>query len=254
MKPTPSAAPPQGPGYGFGGGLKERELKQSSQQPYVTGDLAVAAGGAKPQSTETEADSTVPSPASAFTVSDKSSAGALQAARPPVFAGQEFARAPLGKVKVTDYGSNLPDPGAVMVSFKLEQAGQEVRVVDRDGSVYTGPLEFSARPDLFSRRLSPQTAPALPGTTGAVPGYSFKLIGTNRTLNQRVVFTGMLLPTNSVLNLSNLSSATASSPRTAARGIVPPLNNARVSGRLLVGDSTVPIEIDALPVKPGPSQ
>jgi hypothetical protein len=88
---------------------------------------------------------------------------------------------------------------AVLFSFQVEQSGQQLRVIDSDGSVYSGYI-----------RAAPRTSPAAPeaaqpvqvnrsgGRQIAASGapqtnFSFRVTGTNRSLNQAVVFSGDLL-------------------------------------------------------------
>lgn len=150
--------------------------------------------------------------------------------------------------------NNAPSSAAqaVLVSFSLEQAGQQLRAVDQDGSIYSGSLQDPGRADLTaSRQLSlrapPQEAPAVASSTDALnsawPQYFFQLTGTNRSLNQKVVFTGTLIPTNAV-EVMKLRSSLAAQP-----GTLPPLPQSRVSGRAVVGGAQA-IEINALPSKP----
>lgn len=94
----------------------------------------------------------------------------------------------------------------VLNSFQLEQQGQNIRIVDRDGSVYTGSVEWAAvalpsattaRPtkDAYSRGAVRPASRAEARTTAQSLGaedqpVSFTVRGTNATLRQLVTFTG----------------------------------------------------------------
>ncbi len=68
----------------------------------------------------------------------------------------------------------------VLASFRTEQTGNRLRVIDADGSVYTGVLA-AARGQVSN------------GTVSPVQSRSFRVSGTNVTSRQRVVFTGRLV-------------------------------------------------------------
>lgn len=112
---------------------------------------------------------------------------------------------------------------AVLKNFQVSQNGSTIRVVDQDGSVYTGTLEAedasaaaatesfapAANRDNSTKIESPKLeqsdkvdanqaqAPAGGGqfdmNTSQGQKYSFRVGGMNRTLNQSVVFTATLL-------------------------------------------------------------
>jgi hypothetical protein len=183
---------------------------------------------------------------------------------------------------------------AVLASFQVEQAGQVLRIVDGDGSVYTGSLQLanaprrgrSAKADAPaasfgarapSRALEQEVASSLDSDRPAQQTYSFRVAGTNRSLQKQVVFTGNLLTaTNLILSLpgvtnfsiggglatgdrrdalsygaSNLSIGGvwgASQSATAQPGFLPLLNS-RISGKVVVGSGKA-VEINALPASP----
>ena len=106
----------------------------------------------------------------------------------------------------------------VLNAFRLEQTGQSLRVIDHDGSVYTGSFQSAGYPltDTVSRvdkgtstarYAEPPVRKAVQSQPQAVLGqpftnsqntlqYFFRVAGTNRSLNQRVVFTGNLINAN----------------------------------------------------------
>jgi len=96
--------------------------------------------------------------------------------------------------------------GLVLHSFKVEQTGRELRIIDRDGSIYNGSLQSAAplaAPAALSRQQTGSIADSANRTralkvdsslsasqvSGPVP---FTVSGTNRTLGQELVFTGSI--------------------------------------------------------------
>lgn len=104
--------------------------------------------------------------------------------------------------------SQAANARGILTSFNVEQAGRELRVIDSDGSVYAGPVQPTNMPGgvLTQRRaLQDQAAskrgfqaPAIQESEMPPAGSSFQLTGTNKTLNRRVLFNG-ILTTNQVM-------------------------------------------------------
>ncbi len=92
-------------------------------------------------------------------------------------AGQRFLRVEPTVFKLArgSSGGISPDQG-VLSSFRIEQTGPQLRIIDHDGSVYTGLLR--------------NEEPAMLATSYG----GFRVAGTNRSLNQRVVFSGEFMP------------------------------------------------------------
>ena len=132
----------------------------------------------------------------------------------------------------------------LLAAFQVEQSGGEMRITDGDGSVYAGYLRLTNAPvgpspaaaeqpaRLRREKASESTREPRPAAVSvarplAAQYYFFRVAGTNRGLNQRVVFTGNLLKlTNS-----------------------PPMPDCRIWGKALVGDRQE-IQIDAVSRKP----
>lgn len=184
---------------------------------------------------------------------------------------QRFARAQ-SKVKgEMDFVDKLPSAESVLTSFRVEQSGQRLRVIDRDGSVYTGSLQVAAKTarrrsgevgevlaaGAAERAAEGELPPATAAAEPAWPSYSFRVAGTNRTLSQPVVFTGTLLAaTNRALQaqgfqrLDSLGErGTSASAPASARPSGGLLLNTRISGTAQVG-SGKPIQILATPAEP----
>ncbi len=135
----------------------------------------------------------------------------------------------------TRYRRNLNSPPApkVLTAFEMQQNGQNLRIVDADGSVYDGVIEPTvsqaqnrALLTRYGLARQPAAAPVPPGPAGAmqaaptqsqpvvevpsetqaviqtavanqatpVQSFSFRVMGTNRILNERVEFEGEFEP------------------------------------------------------------
>ena len=98
--------------------------------------------------------------------------------------------------------SQAANARGILTSFNLEQIGRELRVIDSDGSVYAGPVQpTNSLPVALTerRRLQDQAAsksrlqsPVIQESEVPATGGSFQLTGTNKTINRRVVFNGVL--------------------------------------------------------------
>jgi hypothetical protein len=74
-------------------------------------------------------------------------------------------------------------PSTVLTSFQMEQSGTNLRVLDRDGSIYLGTLQATNGATIAGLKVNQaQTENSL--------AYFFQVQGTNRTLNSDVVLTG----------------------------------------------------------------
>lgn len=149
---------------------------------------------------------------------------------------------------------------ALLQSFRLEQRGEQVAIVDADGSVYHGtanllepgsgvppppPSPTSPAParDAAATTTSPALArsarrSALPGEgEAAAPMLRFQALGTNRTLQQAVLITGTLPGT------TNLTGQTQQWIRVVTPTPDQPTTNLPLSGQLQIGrESPVPFQ------------
>jgi hypothetical protein len=149
----------------------------------------------------------------------------------------------------------------LLVSFDLEQNGQELRVIDRDGSVYKGSLQLAdaSAPGSPAVQLKQPTSTSASVRSDAAldkidsdersRGWSFRVSGTNLSLNQNIVFTGNL-------SVATNGDALASSTARAVNGnsAIPQtgdtlktfLQNSRINGTVLI-ENTGKLEIIAAP-------
>ena len=159
----------------------------------------------------------------------------------------------------------------VLALFQVEQAGRELRIVDGDGSVYSGYVRIAeaARRQRSAKAAAPAVAPAaaargvlqesaaasFAADQPAPQTYFFRVAGTNRSLHKKVVFTGNLIAaTNSpslppLTNYLSLGSDLGGGRAGSAQPDLLPLLNARISGKVVVGNGKA-VEINALPTSP----
>jgi hypothetical protein len=152
----------------------------------------------------------------------------------------------------------------VLMSFRVEQRDREMQIIDADGSVYSGFAQPDAQSDRRGIAASTRALKAPTDQSASSPlslkqaqasaaqGYSFRVAGTNRTLGQKVIFTGKLSALTNLTSLrmqmitNSLSGASAlSSDRL---GSLLPLHS-RITGRLSIGGGKE-VEIQAVPVSP----
>jgi hypothetical protein len=99
---------------------------------------------------------------------------------------------------------NSPSAARILAAFEIQRSGAHVQIVDADGSVYTG-----------------TSAPA----SGAGQPFAFQAMGTNRTLNELVEFTGRFEPGPGETAFTGASAVAQSSSErglTTARKTTPP--------------------------------
>ena len=257
--PAVAQAPPA-PSVALAEGLAKPADGKSDQPALQYESLATVASANRP----------VPAPAAMDALS-QSAAGALKGAKTPAVT-QRFVQAqPVANAQALLADKAKPAQ-AVLASFQLEQAGSQLRIVDGDGSVYSGYVQLegaarlvrSARAEAPAAALAaraPARAPAqttdssLDSDRLAAQSYSFRVAGTNRSLNQKVVFTGDLLTATNLA--SSLSVATNLSPggvveryqTVPARQGPLPLLHSRISGKVVIGGGAA-VEINALPASP----
>jgi hypothetical protein len=152
--------------------------------------------------------------------------------------------------QVQRYRRNLNSPPTpqVLQTFRWLREGDTVRVIDADGSVYAGEIAatIGAEPVERARVVAPARRSAeleSPDRVGArrqsdagTPGEWFAVSGTNRTMNVRVVFEGVL--ESQAGQDRFLTSAGRGGPAVDAA--------VKIQGQAVVGSSTR-LEIEAVP-------
>jgi len=153
----------------------------------------------------------------------------------------------------------------VLANFQVQGDGAEVRVIDGDGSVYRGVLSAGALNQLsgvssaaiatnlqsavWNRAQSPTDVVSV--SPQADQSYLWRAEGTNRTLNQNVVFTWNFVETTTNLAKSQLNPTGGALKQTGpSQSFQFPalLNNSIINGRAQLG-SAQQIEVNAVPVK-----
>jgi len=163
-----------------------------------------------------------------------------------VSAGQDYQQ-----VQRYRRNPNSPPPPQVLQSFRWFSEGDAIRVIDADGSVYSGSMAMApSSEDSTQDRFAVETTRGVTDGRGSnqvvlrqaesdgIPaGRRFALIGTNRTMNARVVFEGVLLPQ---------AGLPRSAPSVGGAGQALAADAAQIQGQAVVGESTR-IEIVAEP-------
>jgi len=262
----PAAAPAGPPPVAFAGksleqkaaasGAKFEEFagaaradKLASTQPVVTGESrpALPAVAVAPVAAESRRFAPI------------ARGGGLEREKVPEYS-QSFANvAPLLQTEKT---RSAAPASPVLSSFQVEQTGDRVAVIDSDGSTYLGelnsvPVNLSAGKDVQKFKSDGQPAGRfntgrLAVTRQSTQDYFFRVAGTNRTLNQQVVFTW---------NFVELTNAPAQSKTKGVGGLLNPagssipqqfpalLQNSAINGRAQI-NAAKEFEINAVPVTP----
>lgn len=152
----------------------------------------------------------------------------------------------------------LRNPAPILTSFRVEQNGSQLRMLDADGSVYTGAVQFArdekTLDDSFAMTLKTEAAAAKPVAQAPSPAQKvfFLVTGTNRNLKQMVTFSGNFIPlTNSILWTNTFLNGTggAGGAAGAASEKLPLLLlNSRISGKAVIGAGKE-IDVNAAPAR-----
>jgi hypothetical protein len=175
---------------------------------------------------------------------------------------QRFRRLDLANKDADDLSGATGGGQSVLSVFRVEQASEKLRVIDSDGSVYTGFVEKTPQDGKPVTRGLLKTEAKQSATSAAsdeqkvLPThiYRFRVSGTNRTLKEDVVFSGNFLMNGGLKELPAIEPTNGpigGAPLPGAAGELQPLElrKARVEGRLLLG-GTNKVEIKAEPAKP----
>ena len=153
----------------------------------------------------------------------------------------------------------------VLANFQFNQSGTAISVVDGDGSVYRGYLlaDQHTQQSLDAAKKSPGVQDkdaTAKNQGGAAQNYFFRVAGTNRSLNQNVVFTGNVLALTNPLALAGQNRLGGGgggsgggnlqlSDGNAAQSQLGVFSNSRIAGRAVINNTNA-IEINALPAVP----
>lgn len=162
---------------------------------------------------------------------------------------QKFVKTLAAPVGTQTKAASAATPTPVLNSFEFEQRGNRLRVVDDDGSTYSGSIEPAVARNLRLAAASLREEKANKTVPETPQNYTFLVFGTNHTLKQPVVFSGnLMVETNLVSTLSGLSDVTNPASINYHPGSPPVLLNSTISGKAQVGSSAV-FQINAVPAK-----
>jgi len=182
--------------------------------------------------------------------------------------GAESATQRFAQVSPGNSGSASKALGAnvVLTSFQVEQVGDQIRMIDKDGSTYVGHLQKVNVPtkqqiddgreviNEARKARALANAPAVSrDSKSEVPvgqDYYFRVVGTNRNLRQQVIFSGHLLANAADAEFSSTNPSTTAAAQLQAptqNQELPLLLNSRIDGTALVGGSNT-LQIRAVPV------
>ena len=236
----------------------ERDLQPKAAlaqgQPDGLSATGVSAGGMPLAKTSKLAENKKPSVASRRATSALAAAEGTQV--------QYFARETEVRARGLQHSNEAQ---AVLASFHLEQRGLEIRIVDADGSVYTGRVQPAPAPALgvkttaapaagrSAKAKEPVYSGGNRGSSDSAGGpatsqaLNFTVRGTNATLRQAVVFVGNLQPDA----LAQQSAGSSKTQNVMARfqNQSPAQNqfsNSRLTGRARLANGAE-LEINAVP-------
>jgi hypothetical protein len=242
-------------GGGVGGGASADAISKNATEPALPGlasaTTATFAANQDTRKSETQKQLVPAASASVGSAFSDKSKSEIAATTPP--ASHLFLNRldmPVARQRPT---ASLIAPAPVLASFRVEQTGNAMRIIDADGSVYTGAVQV-AEQEGVTRAVPPKDA--LPtaqrvqvvGQSQAAQNYFFRVAGTNRQLQQNVVFSGNVMP------LTNAPPATGAGAiggfggarRAPASPSDPLLSNSRISGKAVIGEQNE-IEVNATP-------
>jgi hypothetical protein len=211
-------------------------------------------------------------PSDSLTDGRLDSAAALRKEARSISTTQWFAQMPQSTKTKRSLDDQTAPAHPVLAAFQVEQAGRELRIVDGDGSVYSGYLQLAdaarrrssataeapaaARPSRALGTVLEEKSKAIQDADQPAPQtYFFRVTGTNRSLQKKVVFTGNLLSATNlalfqvVTNDLKISGSLVGLRGGAGQPAPLPLLNSRISGKVVIGNAQA-VEINALPASP----
>lgn len=154
----------------------------------------------------------------------------------------------------------------VLANFQVQQAGNQLRVIDQDGSTYIGEVpqlanQYEANPKRATDppKLATDLKKQAVLQQQKAEDFPYRVAGTNRTLRQQVVFTWNYVDlTNLVANSGLMNSSAAlnfdyskmpSQLPAVQNSLQNSFQNSFINGRAQLGKDKL-IEINAVPVTP----
>ena len=224
--------------------LPSHETKKFDNE-IASAKVQAAPAAAPPAGPDSKAKSDTMT-AAAPPVSQASSAGGLATKQQfsPQSAGQSFRN-----------NAQISGAANVLNTFQVQQEGNEIRVLDADGSTYTGKIEQSAksaeldsriaaRSDLAKQKLG-YAAKSVSEKKSAIPESYFRATGYNVSLKRTLVFEGNYAappPQQQPTMAASNDRERADQSRDRARIV----GTVRVNGE-------APVEVDAIAETPEPA-
>lgn len=154
-------------------------------------------------------------------------------------------------------GGGAGSAAPLLGSFQVEQNGKQLRVVDTDGSVYTGTWRVvptinappaAAPAGVRKGPVTPNAALQTQPVRKSAGNYFFRVAGTNRNLRQEIVFSGNFMPltnapTADAFKTTGTGNAFGVQQKTPGSSM---LRNSQISGKVVIGGKKE-IMLDALP-------
>lgn len=185
---------------------------------------------------------------------------------------QANSQAFANRAPASSYGkpAKSGDIAAVLANFQVEQTGNQLRVIDGDGSTYLGEVESQATAQSVivaseikgrERVKLKQEDKLTAGRFGVTPlseqeagqNFAYRVAGTNRTLNRQVVFAWNFMPLTNELAAAQIKASGRGGNvwqnNLPAQQFPLLLNNSSINGRAQLGGAKE-IEINAVPVTP----
>jgi len=154
----------------------------------------------------------------------------------------------------------------VLISFRVEQSGNNLKVVDGDGSVYTGSVQIAQQEPPADTSFAPaKNAPIGAARAAKAPApkpqnYFFRVAGTNRALNENIVFSGNFVPFTNNQPVAGISGfggfagggggggggPVGARDQAAGQPVQAILSNSQINGNVVIG-SEKPINVIATP-------
>jgi hypothetical protein len=148
-------------------------------------------------------------------------------------------------------GTGASPPSNLLSNFLMTRSGQNVSIVDADGSIYNGQVLNSISRGGRFRGGAQARAKSLQDAYENT-NWTFNVTGTNQSLKKTIIFTGNVLD----MPLANTFTNTAVQYRNASRfqnasnaAQAPSTKNSRITGQVQVGGGK-PFDIEAKPPVP----
>lgn len=205
-------------------------------EKFADGTIAAAPEPRSEPTNPKAEDGAMAAPAQTF-----ASGGASAAA--PVAAGNQIPATPnrpqqfsqTTRARMLRSNTKAKEAGGILNTFQVEQNGSEIRVVDADGSTYTGKLQqlTQDKPQNFAAPTS--AGRAARDTAISENQLSFRATGYNASLKKSVVFEGNYIPSSPNEQKRNAGDRAVTPEQATAARIV---GTAKIQGE-------PPVEIDA---------